>query len=979
MKSFNRNLVVLAALASIAVGCAGDEVGSVTAPLAPAGSNASFVSNTIPIAMAPGERRVVTVTATNTGATPGVNDWTIGTTSYYLYRVSGSTSFGWVNTRVPALTPVGSNATFTFTIVAPTTPGSYNFRARMFVNNGGGFFGPVLDVPVVVSAATTPAYACAYEAASSSVPTTIPPGANQSVTVAVRNTGTASWTASTFRLYSTNTPTNLWNVINVPVGSTVAPGGLATFTFSVRAPSTSGVTPFRWDMFDSGGIGFFGQNCVNLAIDVNGSQALNSLVAGNTLPATMAPGETRTVTVSMENTGTQTWTAGSSFALYPRHSPAGFWGATTVLLTSNVATGEVATFSFPFTSPTTAGIYPASYQMRKLDGADAGFFGATFSTTVDVNGSVMPQYACAYVPGSSTVPSTVIAGSSTSVTVAVQNTGTATWTPASSFHLYSRNTPQDLWGLLNVGLPTAVAPGETGIFTFTITAPSATGTTPFVWDMFQSSVGYFGANCVNVSIDVGAATLDLASTFDGRTLFGGTGTFLEGVTVGDVNDDAVPDVVVSQLTPPAGVARNQCGTVYGFIGGAGFFTGTQTTVPSDAAFTIVGAEAGDQLGHYLDGNVVVGDVTGDGVEDIIVGAPSADGPMNGRTSAGEVYVIAGGLGLSTAGTIDLGATTPPTQLVATIYGAAAGDVVMPVAVADLTGDGINDLILAAQQTGTGGSGVGAVYVVAGTVSGLSGTLDLAAPGATTVHTITGATSSALGRAVAVGNFMGGGNLDLLLGAGSYTHINLRDGAAWAFTGPITSDRNVATADATWYGRSRTDQLGAAVAIADVRGTGSNDVIISASQYIIPGVTQPGGVEVFDGPIAPGVYDLSISEASVTALILGVDNQDNFGTSMRTADFDGDGRMDIVVAARAADGPGNARTNAGEFVVIRGGSTLTGTIDLSTASPLYLVWGDSGLMGSYHNTLSTGDIDGDGLDDICVGSHGGQVDCVRSPF
>lgn len=971
-------LVVLAAVLATA-GCAAEErAGLTSAAVAPAGSDSVFVSNTIPATMAPGERRVVSVTVQNTGATPGFNDWTTSP-SYVLYHRTGG-NFGWLNTRVPSLTPVGSSATFSFVIQAPTTPGVHNFRAQMFVGSGGGFFGPTLDVPVTVDAATVPQYACSYEPATSSVPTSLPSGANQSVTVSVRNTGTAIWSGSTFRLYTRNSPTDLWNVVNVPLSGSVAPGALATFSFSVRAPSTTGTTPFVWDMFQGGGgVGFFGGNCVNLSIDVGGSAALDSALAGNTVPSTMAPGETRGVSMSFQNTGTQTWSAGTTFAIYPRHSPAGLWGSTTVYLTSNVATGDTATFSWPITAPTTGGTYPLSYQMRKLSGSDAGFFGATFSTTVAVDSSATAQLACAYVAGSSSVPTSMIAGTTATVTVAVQNTGTAAWSPASEFRLYDRNSPSGLWGPLNHVLPAAVAPGDTGTFTFAITAPATTGSTPFVWDMFRGGSGFFGSNCVNLTIDLGAAELDLAGAFDGRTLFGGSGSYLEGVTIGDVNDDGVPDVVVSQLTPPPGVSRNQVGTVYGFIGGTGFFTGTQTSMPSDAAFAIIGAEAGDQLGHYNDGNIVVADVTGDGIEDILVGAPSADGPLNARESAGEVYVITGGLGLSSAGTIDLGAATPPTQLAGTIYGAAAGDVLMPLGVADMDGDGISDIVLGAQQTGTGGSLVGRVHIIKGSATGFSGTLDLASPGSTTVYTITGAAASQLGRVAAIGDLNGDGAADLLLGSPTYTHVNLRDGAAWAFAGPITSDTSVASATVTWYGRNRTDQLGAAVAIADVRGTAANDVVITASQWIIPGVTQPGAAVVFDGPVASGTYDLAVSESAVSALVLGSDTQDNFGTSMRTADVDGDGRHDLVVAARAADGPSNSRLNAGELYVIRGGAALTGTIDLSTSSALYRIYGDSGLMGSYHNTLSAGDVDGDGNDDVCVGSHGGQIDCIRSPF
>lgn len=863
MKSLKLNLVVLAALASLALGCAGDDPAAVAVEaLAPAGSNAAFVSNTVPTTMAPGEIRTVSVTVTNTGATPGFNDWTPSSPRYTLYR-RGPTYWNWVHTPVTSTIAVGSSNTFTFTITAPTAPGTYDFSARMFVDGTGGFFGPTLTIPILVDAAAPSDYAAA--------------------------------------------------------------------------------------------------------------------VVSTTYPSTMAPGESRNVTVTMQNTGTQPW-SGSEFRIYARHSPTGLFGTINAPIAGTVAPGANYTFNFPITAPTSAGTYPISYQMFR---SSMGYFGALATGSIVVSASTTPEYACAFVPGASSIPTSMLPGSTALVSVAVTNTGTQPWT-ASNFSLYNRNSPVGLWNHVHTPTTSVVNPGATASFSFTIQAPPTLATTPFIYDMFQSGgVGYFGGNCVNTSIIVGfppapPVAIDLAAPFDGRTLEGGVGSYLEGVTVADANDDGVPDILASMLVPPAGVSRNQCGTVFGFIGGAGFFTGTSTPVPSDAGFAIVGAEAGDQLGHYQDGNLVVGDVTADGTADLLIGAPGADGPLNARVSAGEVYVIRGGIDLSAAGTIDLGAATAPTQLVATIFGAAAGDVLMPIGVGDLTGDGIDDIILGAQQTGTGGSRVGVVYIVVGTSGGISADVDLAAPGATTVLTVTGATEAQLGRIAAIGDFMGDGTLDLLLGGGTHSFNDVRDGAAWAFAGPIASSTSVAAADATWYGRSRTDQLGIGVAIAHVRGSSRADVIITASQYLQPGVSQAGGVLVFDGPIAPGVHDLSVSESTVTARILGATTQDNFGSAVRAADINGDGVADLIVAARAADGPSDARTNAGEVSVIRGGDTLSGTIDLASTVPPILIYGAGGLMGSYHNTLSVGDIDGDNRQDICVGSHSGRIDCIRSP-
>src|SRR3954469_5797715 len=72
----------------------GEDLGSTQQPLAP-GSNASVVSNTIPLAMNPGERLFVTAVMKNTGASSPTNDWN---STYSLSRVSAN--WTWVSTAV---------------------------------------------------------------------------------------------------------------------------------------------------------------------------------------------------------------------------------------------------------------------------------------------------------------------------------------------------------------------------------------------------------------------------------------------------------------------------------------------------------------------------------------------------------------------------------------------------------------------------------------------------------------------------------------------------------------------------------------------------------------------------------------------------------------------------------------------------------------------------------------------------------------
>jgi hypothetical protein len=91
------------------------------------------------------------------------------------------------------------------------------------------------------------------------------------------------------------------------------------------------------------------------------------------------------------------------------------------------------------------------------------------------------------------------------------------------------------------------------------------------------------------------------------------------------------------------------------------------TLTPDQGSVIYGAEAGDLLGYSVGS---AGDVNGDGFDDLIIGARSADAAGNAKNVAGESYVIFGtsaGLGVS----LDLAALAPSQGFV--IYGADAYD------------------------------------------------------------------------------------------------------------------------------------------------------------------------------------------------------------------------------------------------------------------------------------------------------------------
>ena len=119
---------------------------------AQAQNNAAFVSQSVPASMLAGATANVTVTMRNTGATT----WRAAD-SLFLGSQNPENNATWGGARValPALVSPGGQASFTFQIVAPAAPGTYNFGWRM-VQEGVEWFGATTpNVAVTVTAPAT--------------------------------------------------------------------------------------------------------------------------------------------------------------------------------------------------------------------------------------------------------------------------------------------------------------------------------------------------------------------------------------------------------------------------------------------------------------------------------------------------------------------------------------------------------------------------------------------------------------------------------------------------------------------------------------------------------------------------------------------------------------------------------------------------------------------------------------------------------
>lgn len=131
-----------------------------------------------------------------------------------------------------------------------------------------------------------------YNAAfvAQSVPTMMQTGQSYPVSVTMRNSSSATWTAADlYRLGSQSPQDNTtWGFGRVAVPQTTGPyGSEATFAFNVTAPTTPGTYNFRWRMVRDG-VAWFGEYTPMVAVDVTTTPPSGGGLQNNTRERTSA-------------------------------------------------------------------------------------------------------------------------------------------------------------------------------------------------------------------------------------------------------------------------------------------------------------------------------------------------------------------------------------------------------------------------------------------------------------------------------------------------------------------------------------------------------------------------------------------------------------------------------------------------------------------------------------------------------------------
>lgn len=332
-------------------------------------NNSSIIDFDMPANLNPGQEYVVTMNILNTGT----NIWTMND-GYHLALYDQvdnkymSDVWDVKQVALPYDVYPSQKVNFLFKIKAPLTSGMYNTNWAMVKNNE--FFGEYNTSTINVGGDIVSPKITVYENNNAefveqTIPSTMVAGETYKILLSMKNTGQTAWLPSSSGDYrvaffsdaADNSSYPNWNTSPVYVSQTIDPGQTALMEFYVTAPSTTGVYNMQWMM--QKGSNYFGQRTLSHTVNVVGgnnipvkdaTMSYGSNYIDQSIPNSMTVNKEYKISVTMSNTGKQTWIKGREqlVLIDARMSPMSLnsWNVGYVQLTQDVPPGTLVTFEF---------------------------------------------------------------------------------------------------------------------------------------------------------------------------------------------------------------------------------------------------------------------------------------------------------------------------------------------------------------------------------------------------------------------------------------------------------------------------------------------------------------------------------------------------------------------------------------------------------------------------------------------------------
>ena len=463
------------------------------------------------------------------------------------------------------------------------------------------------------------------------------------------------------------------------------------------------------------------------------------------------------------------------------------------------------------------------------------------------------------------------------------------------------------------------------------------------------------------------------------------------LAIGDVNGDMIGDLVLgAQGTNNNGT---DSGSAYVIFGGQNngnkpLSTSTNYNIRYD------GGAAGDFLTD--DGALGIGDVNGDGLGDLVLGANLAD---NGTADSGSVWVMFSTLIDDETGTGNNKQLNTGTNYNIRYDGGAANTFLTfegVVGIGDVNGDGLEDLVFGTYKADNNGTDSGSAWVMFSTlIDDETGTGNNKPLNTGTNYNIRydGVTANeflTIDDAMSIGDVNGDGLGDLVLGTWRAANNGSNSGSAWVMFSTLIDDVGATTGNnkllsaGTNYnirydGGAASDFLtnAGAIGIGDVNGDGLGDLVLGAIQAANNGANSGSAWVMFstliDDETGTGNnkqlntgtnYNIRYDGGAASNFLT------NYG-ALSIGDVNGDGLGDLVLGAEAASNNGADSGSAWVmFSTLIDDETGTGNNKPLDTGTNYNIRYDGGAANdslTIHGIVSIGDVNGDGLGDLALGA------------
>ncbi len=397
-----------------------------------------------------------------------------------------------------------------------------------------------------------------------------------------------------------------------------------------------------------------------------------------------------------------------------------------------------------------------------------------------------------------------------------------------------------------------------------------------------------------------------------------------------------------------------------------------TSLNGSNGFSLLGTNPKERLGFSISNG---GDINGDGIGDLIVGAPG-DFSNGSNTDKGRSYLIFGTTG-GFASTLNASGINGSNGFI--VDGINAGDNagISVSRTGDLNGDGIEDFAIGnAFSTINGQADSGSSYIIFGSTTSFGTNFSPASLNGSNGFIINGLTANdRLGNSVSeVGDVNNDGSIDFIVGAPKSTTLREEAGSAYLVygkSGGFDASLNLAIPDASKFtkidGLTVDDLFGVSVSSAgDINNDGIGDLIVGASSNDTNGLGNAGSAYVIFGQDESlgTSFNLASLNGSNGFVVNGFQENSQLGFSVSSAgDVNKDNIDDIVVGARGA---GEQRGAA--YVIFGNDSSFAASLNAFNldGSNGFAFYGNANSQAGF-SVSSAGDVNGDSVSDLIVGA------------